>query len=133
MWLYVIQWAQRGVWDHRNWFMTWMVSSHVYVFHPKLAKWVWFIHFWFLLLKWWNSQSHKANALPKDWFQGQCDLNCGWSLLHWHLIVLTINGSLWNLRPMVILTNCVISIFFSAIALMFGNLILKIDINTQFY
>ena len=45
-------------------------------------------------------------------------------------VVLTINGSLWNLRPMVILTNCVIS---NAIALMFGNLIPKIDTNTQFH
>ena len=45
-------------------------------------------------------------------------------------VVLTINGSLWNLRPMVILTKLC---HFSAIALMFGILILKIDINTQFH
>ena len=42
-------------------------------------------------------------------------------------------GSLWYLRPMVILTKCVISILFSAIALVFGILTLKIDINTQFH
>ena len=48
-------------------------------------------------------------------------------------VVLTTNGSLWYLRPMVILTKCVISIFFSAIALMFGNLIPEIDTNTQFH
>ena len=33
---------------------------------------------------------------------------------------------------MVILTKCVISILFSAIALAFGILTLKIDTNTQF-
>ena len=48
-------------------------------------------------------------------------------------VVLTTNGSLWYLRPMVILTKCVISIFCSAIALMFGNLIPEIDTNTQFH
>ena len=48
-------------------------------------------------------------------------------------VVLTTDGSLWYLRPMVILTTCVISIFCSAIALAFGNLTLEIDTNTQFH
>ena len=48
-------------------------------------------------------------------------------------VVLTINGSLWYLRPMVILTRCVISTNSSAIALTFGNLIPKIGTNTQFH
>ena len=46
-------------------------------------------------------------------------------------VVLTTNGSLWYLRPMVILTTCIY--FINAIALMFGNLIPKIDTNTQFH
>ena len=46
---------------------------------------------------------------------------------------MTTNGSLWYLRPMVILTKCVISILFSAIALAFGILTLKFDTNTQFH
>ena len=37
------------------------------------------------------------------------------------------------LRPMVILTKCVISILFSAIVLAFGILTPKIDKNTQLY
>ena len=46
---------------------------------------------------------------------------------------MTTNGSLWYLRPVVILTKCVISILSSAIVLAFGILTLKIDINTQFH
>ena len=42
-------------------------------------------------------------------------------------------GSLWYLRPMVILTKCILIISFIAIALVFGILTLKIDINTQFH
>ena len=42
-------------------------------------------------------------------------------------------GPFGYLRPMVILTKCVISILFSAIVLVFGILTLKIDTNTQFH
>ena len=40
-------------------------------------------------------------------------------------------GSLWYLRPMVILTKCVLSIPFIAIALVFGIFTLKIATNTN--
>ena len=42
-------------------------------------------------------------------------------------------GSLWYLRPMVILTKCVLTISFIAIALAFDILTVKIVTNASFY
>ena len=102
----------------RSWklvYVTWMVSSHVngkfdtnMVFHPQISQMS-------MVLVYTSKIVNPIRQMPY-----LLDLNANVIQImggHFYIdiitpyVVLTIDGSLWYLRPMVILTRCVISIF----------------------